>query len=136
MNERKWKKIITEVKFTFSRSSGPGGQHVNTSDTKVELKWAFKKSEALNLKEKGLVEEKLKSYLNKQFTLCIKSSRFRSRERNKVDCLDRLRFLLKKAFYIPKKRIATKPTRASVERRIENKKKKSDQKKSRKKVET
>lgn len=131
------KKLIDEIKWIYARSSGPGGQHVNTTDSKVILTWAYKESAQLNEKQKRLLKKNLSRFLiQKGEALRLSSSKFRSRERNKKACLDLLQMLLnKKAFYEKEKRKKTKPTRSSIEKRLKEKNKKSETKKLRKKVE-
>lgn len=125
-----------ELEWQFSKSSGPGGQHVNTTDSKAKLLWNIETSQLLSYRQKQLVRKNLKNYLNKSGTnLQISCSQNRSKERNKQECLKKLKYLLnEKAFFEPKKRLATKPTKASIRKRLESKKKSSLTKQNRKKV--
>ena len=131
-----FERILKEVEWRFSRSSGPGGQHVNTTDTKAKLCWSFYSSEQLKSKQIYLIKKNLKNYLNKAKThLLISCSAHRSKERNKQECIKKLKHLLdSKAFFEPKKRKATKPTRSSVKKRLESKRKQSEVKKNRQKI--
>lgn len=135
MDKSKQEYILKEFEWSFSRSSGPGGQHVNTTDSKVQLCWNFQLSPHINLKQKNLIEKKLKNYIKRSHSIQLSCSTNRSREMNKKACSKKLFELLKKiAFKKEKKRIKTKPTRSSIEKRIQAKKTKSDVKKTRQKV--
>jgi len=135
VNQSLKQSIASEVVWSFSRSSGPGGQHVNTTDSKAKLSWYFYKSEAVNNKQKYLISKKLNNYIKKDNSLQLSSSSNRKKELNQKDCLKKLFYLIENvAFKVEKKRLKTKPTRASKERRIKDKKVKSETKKNRKKV--
>ena len=103
---------ISQIKFNYIRSSGPGGQNVNKVATAVELRFT--------------VPEEIRSRFSKKLTregeLIIKANRFRTQERNKQDALDRLQELFNQANVIPKKRKKTKPTFSSKQRRLTEKK--------------
>lgn len=111
-----------EIKFTFIRAPGPGGQNVNKVATAVQLRFDVKHSPSLS----EHVRTRLLMLAGKQLTrtgeLVIKASRYRTQERNKQDALDRLRELLRRAAIVPKKRKKTKPTLTSVQRRLTQKK--------------
>lgn len=111
----------SELEFTFIRSPGPGGQNVNKVATGVLLR--FNATQCASLSE--IVRQRLSVFytLTNQGDVLIKATQFRTQERNKQDAINRLRELLKRAATIPKKRKKTKPTRASVERRLSSKKK-------------
>lgn len=136
MSQFDFEKILKEIEWQFSKSSGPGGQHVNTTDTKAKLVWQFTKS--INLKSKQItqIKKNLRNYLNKSQTcLQFSCSSSRSKERNKQDCIKKLKSLLEtKAFFEPKKRIKTKPSRSSVRKRLDSKTKHSQTKQNRQKV--
>jgi len=136
MSQIDFEKIIQELDWKFSRSSGPGGQHVNTTDSKAKLIWNFAQSETLKPKQIFQIQKNLRNYLNKaQTSLQFSCSSSRSKERNKQDCIKKLKSLLKdKAFVEPKKRYATKPTKSSIHKRLESKKKHAQTKQSRQKV--
>lgn len=122
---------IGEFSFSYSRSSGPGGQKVNKTNTKVTLRWNVLESDFL---KKGVKERFLKKYrVSEDGELIIVSQRFRSQERNYSDCLEKLLEMIESVRLAPKKRKPTKPTKGSVERRLKEKKGKSDIKKMRKK---
>ena len=100
-----------ELSWRFSRSSGAGGQHVNTSDTRVELIWSLDDSTALSPAQKELAASRLAGRLV-DGTITIVSSQYRSQHRNREAARVRLEELLAKAVVPPRPRRATKPTRA------------------------
>ena len=116
--------------FTFVRSSGPGGQNVNKRATKAQLRVAV---DSLGLRPS--VCARLRALAGSQITredeLMISCDTTRSQGRNRQGCLDQLRALVNEATVVPKKRKKTKPTRGSVERRIGEKKRRSEIKKRR-----
>ena len=130
----KWRKILVELKFQFSRSSGPGGQKVNKTESKAELRWLVKESSVFDSSQKEKLQSRLGHSINSEGELVIASDQFRSRERNKKDVCDRLRKILEKALHESKKRKKTKPTKSSIKKRLEGKKKHSDKKKARGKI--
>ncbi len=120
----------SEMTWRFSRSSGAGGQHVNTTDTRVELTWSLADTTALTADQKALAAQRLRSRLVDD-TITVVSSRYRSQHRNREAARVRLEELVTQAVVPPKPRRATRPTRASVKRRLDAKKRRSDIKKSR-----
>lgn len=119
-----------ELMWRFSRSSGPGGQHVNTTDTRVELSWTPATSAALTDEHKALIAHRLHHRLV-DGTITVVSSQYRSQHRNREAAKVRLEQLVAAALVPPKQRRATKPSRASVERRLTAKKKRSQIKRDR-----
>ncbi|MFJ1755598.1 alternative ribosome rescue aminoacyl-tRNA hydrolase ArfB [Kitasatospora sp. NPDC088134] len=114
-----------ELVWRFSRSSGPGGQHVNTSDSRVELRWDLAASTALPPVWKERALERLASRLV-DGVLTVRASEHRSQWRNREVAAARLAALLGEATAPPPKaRRATKPSRGMVERRLENKRHRS-----------
>lgn len=124
-----------ELLFSFAASSGPGGQKVNKTETKVHLKWCPAKSAALEKSlspsERERLLKRAESHLNDDGAVQIISSRFRTREANRSDCLEKLATKIRAWLKKPKKRIPTKPTRAAKERRLKEKKRISSIKKNR-----
>ena len=125
--------LLREVYFKATRGGGPGGQHVNKVSTSAVLYWAYEYSPSLSENQKYLIRTKLEKYINKEDEIYIRSSQHRDLDRNKEQCLDKLLDHLKIAFFKPKRRKATKPTRGSKERRLKGKSEKSQTKKLRQK---
>jgi ribosome-associated protein len=119
-----------ELSWRFSRSSGPGGQHVNTSDTRVELLWSLEESSALSDAQRERAMRNLRHRLV-DGTITVVSSQYRSQLRNREAARVRLEELVAQAVVAPKHRRATKPSRASVERRLDAKKRRSQTKRDR-----
>lgn len=119
-----------ELTWRFSRSSGPGGQHVNTTDTRVELSWTPATSDALTDAQKDLVAHHLRHRLV-DGTVTVVSSQYRSQHRNREAAKVRLEQLVAAALAPRKQRRATRPSRASVERRLASKKRRSQTKRDR-----
>ena len=119
-----------ELTWRFSRSSGPGGQHVNTTDTRVELSWTPATSDALTESQKGAIVHRLRQRLVNG-TITVVSSQYRSQHRNREAAKVRLEELVAAALAPRKQRRATKPSRSSVERRLASKKKRSQTKRDR-----
>jgi len=119
-----------ELAWRFSRSSGPGGQHVNTTDTRVELSWTPATSDALTESQKGAIAHHLRHRLV-DGTITVVSSQYRSQHRNREAAKVRLEQLVASALTPRKQRRATKPSRASVERRLASKKRRSQTKRDR-----
>jgi len=119
-----------ELTWRFSRSSGPGGQHVNTTDTRVELSWTPATSDTLTGPQKDRVAHHLRHRLV-DGTITVVSSQYRSQHRNREAAKVRLEQLVAGALVPRKQRRATKPSRASVERRLTSKKRRSQTKRDR-----
>ena len=122
---------LSELVYTASRSSGPGGQHVNTTDSRIQVRWNVLDTAALNEVEKALVRKNLASRLTEAGDLILASDTHRSQRRNREEVTQRLASLLREALIPPKPRKKTKPTRASREKRLDDKRKKSRTKKDR-----
>ncbi|WP_371517542.1 alternative ribosome rescue aminoacyl-tRNA hydrolase ArfB [Kitasatospora sp. NBC_01300] len=122
----------TELVWRFSRSSGPGGQHVNTSDSKVELRYDLAASRALPEVWRERALERLAGRLVDGRVLVIQASEFRSQWRNREAAAARLSAVLTEACAPPpKSRRATRPSRGMVERRLSNKRRRSELKQGR-----
>jgi ribosome-associated protein len=117
-----------ELTFDFTRSSGPGGQHVNKVNTKVILKFNIDKSSVLKEKEKNTIKLKLSSRLNSLGELVIISQEKRSQYQNKQTAIIRFYELINKALKLRKKRLRTLATLVSKEKRIKEKKELSEKK--------
>lgn len=112
----------SELKFVFIASPGPGGQNVNKLATTAQLRFNIRLSPSLPDEIRLRLLEKLGEKLTREDEIIIKASRYRTQELNRQDAIHRLVALLKNAVYVPKKRKKTKPTRASTERRLNEKK--------------
>jgi ribosome-associated protein len=111
-----------EVEITFIRSPGPGGQNVNKLATTAQLRFNIPSSTSIPEDIKLRLATSLKEKLTREGDIVIKASRYRSQERNKQDAINRLIAMLKSGMFVPKKRKKTKPTKASTERRLNEKK--------------
>jgi len=123
--------IIKELEFKATRSSGKGGQNVNKVSTKVELRFNIADSLLLSDNEKDRVRIKLKNRISSEDIIIVTSDSERTQLGNKRMVIEIFFELLEKALKKPKKRIKTRPTKASKERRLKEKKIKSDRKQSR-----
>ena len=124
---------LSELVYTASRSSGPGGQHVNTSDTRIQVRWNVKDSSALNDAERARLLKMLASRLTEAGDLILAGDSHRSQRRNREDVTQRLAAMVREALIPPKPRRKTKPTRASKEKRLDDKRHKARIKKGRSK---
>jgi len=123
--------IEREVFFKTARSGGKGGQHVNKVETKVEAWWPVKQTNLFSKDEKERIFQKLAHKINKAGCLVCVVSDTRSQLENKLIALKKLQLLIAQSLIVPKKRENTKPTKGSIEKRLENKKKQSDKKSNR-----
>jgi ribosome-associated protein len=114
-----------EIHFDFVRSSGPGGQHVNKVSTAVHLRWDARKLRTVSNEVYLRLKKEAGKRLSADGILIIQASRFRSQDRNRQDALDRLVTLIRKAAEKPKHRRKTRPTKASKERKLAEKKHRS-----------
>jgi ribosome-associated protein len=125
---------LTEFAFTYSRSSGPGGQNVNKVNSKATLRWDVVGSPALPDDVRARFRERYARRLTKDGELVLHSQRFRDQERNTAECLERLKTMLRDVAQPPRRRKPTKPTRGSIEQRLREKKQKREKKQRRRKV--
>ena len=121
----------SELTFRASRSGGPGGQHVNTSSTRIELVWNAAASRALTPELRQRLTERLAARIDAEGNVRVVASAYRSQTRNREDAEERLAALLRRALHVPKARKKTRPSRAAVETRLDAKKKKSEKKRNR-----
>ncbi|MCK5805042.1 MAG: aminoacyl-tRNA hydrolase [Lentisphaeria bacterium] len=123
----------SELAFSFTRASGPGGQNVNRVQTAVELRFDVRHSPGVPVSVALRLRALVPHLVTRDGVVIIQAQRFRTQNRNRDDAVERLTELLKRAAAPPKKRHKTRPTRASKERRIAAKKNRSDTKKHRRK---
>jgi len=117
-----------EIFFRTARSGGKGGQNVNKVETMAEAWWHIPASTAFTPEEKQLVQHKLQNRINKDGYLIVKSSESRSQLENKQIAREKMLAMVAQALIVPKQRKASKPTKAMIERRLENKRRASEKK--------
>ncbi|MBV2168655.1 MAG: aminoacyl-tRNA hydrolase [Bdellovibrio sp.] len=127
---------FAEMDFTYARSRGPGGQNVNRTNSAAILRWNLWASHVLSPELKEKLAQKLHGKLTEEGDLIIRSDVHRDQDQNRSECIRRLHETLRKALFVPKKRIATKPTRSSQRKRLEAKKIHAEIKSLRKKIGT
>lgn len=123
-----------ELRFTFARSGGPGGQNVNKVSSKAVLRWSLDANTTLPVEAKARLRGLERRRITTEGELVITAQNYRDQERNKQECLDRLREMVVRALVVPKARRATRPTRGSKERRLGEKKRRSETKARRREV--
>ena len=126
------KNFAHELSYKTSRSSGSGGQNVNKVETSVTVLWKVEDSAVFTESEKERILFKLKNKINAEGILQTTVSESRTQLQNKKNAIEKIQELVNKSLIVPKKRIATKPSRAKVEKRLESKKKLSEKKENRK----
>jgi ribosome-associated protein len=126
---------LAELTFRASRSGGPGGQHVNTSSTRIEVVWDIAASPSLNDAQRARLLERLASRLDKEGRLRLVSGGTRSQLQNRTDVTERLARVVAQALHVPRLRKRTKPSRAAKAARLEDKRKRAGLKVSRRRVE-
>ena len=114
--------LLNEVEYRTTRASGPGGQHVNKTETRVELYWNPGASSCLDEEQKLRLTQLLSSRLTSQGILILSSDKFRSQFRNRAEVTERFLQLLNASLTVQKKRVPTRPTRSSRDQRIRAKK--------------
>ncbi|MFN2400202.1 MAG: alternative ribosome rescue aminoacyl-tRNA hydrolase ArfB [Gemmatimonadaceae bacterium] len=112
----------SELVVRATRSGGPGGQHVNTSSTRVEVLWNVRETRALDQDQRRRVIDKLASRIDDQGFIRVVASDTRSQRRNREAAESRLAELVRKALVVPRRRVRTKPPPRAHEARIETKK--------------
>lgn len=120
-----------ELSFRATRAGGPGGQHVNTSSTRVEVLWNVDTSRAISGDQRARLRDKLASRMDAEGNVRVVGSAFRSQARNREDAEERLAALVRRALVVPKARRKTRPPAAAVENRLRGKRLASEKKKQR-----
>ena len=128
--------LLSELEFTAVRSSGPGGQHVNKTSSKVILQYNIESSEALSEAEKELLKERLKKRITSEGLILLSCSESRSQHRNKAIVIAKLFELLEKNLKVRKKRKKSKPSKKAIEKRLKEKRDQAMKKARRKKPPT
>ena len=119
-----------EIEWTFSRSSGPGGQNVNKVNSKATLRWRPRPGVLPRAVWKRF-QNLAKRYVTVEGEVVIQAQEHRDQAQNVAVCRERLVNMLRQSFVVPKRRIKTKPTKASQRRRLDDKKRHSQKKQSR-----
>ena len=123
----------SELVYRASRSGGAGGQHVNTSSTRIELLWDFQRSAALDEAQKDRVRKKLSARIDAQGLLRVVAGNRRSQLQNRGAAEERLAKLVRDAMHVAKRRRATAPTKASKAKRLDAKRLQARKKENRRK---
>ena len=122
-----------EINFKMTKSSGPGGQNINKNSMAVTLEFDILNSISLPKKIKQILFDTSHSYLTKTGRIIIKANNYKSQQRNKTEAVSRFITYFNNVLMTKKKRIDTKPTKSSIEKRLNEKRKKSLKKSLRKK---
>ncbi len=117
-----------ELEVRAVRSGGPGGQSVNTTDSKVELRWDVATSTALSEAQRSRLLERLASRLTSDGVLILTGSEHKSQHRNRAAVLSRFRSIVGEALTPPRQRRRTRPSRASQRRRLDQKRRRGETK--------
>jgi ribosome-associated protein len=120
-----------ELEERFSTSSGPGGQHANKASTRAELTWNIESSSVLGPRQRERLRSRLASRLDSNGVLRVASEKHRSQLRNREEVRNRLAELVDRALKVERSRVKTKPTRAGKERRLQQKRRRSEIKRTR-----
>jgi ribosome-associated protein len=123
-----------ELEYRASRSSGPGGQHVNTSSTRIEVWWDVAASAALDDAQRERLLSRLATRLDGAGRLRLVSGATRSQLKNRVEVTERLAEMVAKALHVPKPRKKTRPSKAVKAARLEDKRRRSSLKASRRRA--
>jgi ribosome-associated protein len=123
-----------EILESVSRSRGPGGQHVNKTETRVTLHWNAVGTRALRAEPRARMLRALAGRLTRSGEIVVRSDSYRSRARNRDAARERLAQLLRDALVVREKRVATRPTRGSDERRLAAKRGRAEHKRARGRV--
>ena len=120
-----------ELEERFSTSSGPGGQHANKASTRAVLTWNIESSSVLGPRQRERLRSRLASRLDSNGVLRVASAKHRSQLRNREEVRNRLAELVDRALKVERPRVKTKPTRAGKERRLQQKRRRSETKRAR-----
>lgn len=115
-----------ELSFRASRAGGPGGQHVNTSSTRIELLWDVAGTPSLTEQQRKRVLDKLANRINTEGQLLLAEGGSRSQQQNREAVIARFMELVAEALHVPKPRRRTKPPKSSREQRLQDKKHRSE----------
>jgi ribosome-associated protein len=124
----------SELEYRATRSGGPGGQHVNTSSTRIELTWNVGTAQSLNEAQRARIMEKLATRIDGEGVLRLVSTGSRSQHQNKEEVTQRFGEVIEKALRIPKPRKRTKVPKGAKEERLREKKKRSEVKQGRQRM--
>jgi ribosome-associated protein len=122
---------LAELEFRASRSGGPGGQHVNTSSTRIEITWDVMRTRALTDDERARVVERLGARISDEGTVRVVASDSRSQRQNRERAEARLSDLIRRALAVPKARKRTRVPRGAVEARLAGKRRHQERKRQR-----
>jgi ribosome-associated protein len=120
-----------EFTWSYARSGGPGGQNVNKVASKAVMRWDIAATTAIPEDVKIRLALQQKRFFTQDGSVIITSQRYRDQERNRADCLEKLRAIILQALAVPKARKKTRPSRGAKRRRLQDKKLRSDVKQNR-----
>lgn len=121
----------SELTVRATKAGGPGGQHVNTSSTRIEVVWNLRRSSAVTDTQRAQLETRLATKLDASGGIRVVAADTRSQAQNRALALSRLAAMLRNALVVPKVRRATKPSRGQREQRLDEKKRRSHVKRDR-----
>jgi ribosome-associated protein len=121
----------SEIEITTSRSSGPGGQHVNKTDSRISVRWNALNTTALDEYQRNVAVQNLQSQLTESGDIIVHYSASRSQNQNKQMALAQLAHIVRKALFVPKKRVPTKVSKNTAAKRLQSKMRHSVLKKNR-----
>lgn len=121
----------SELTFRASRSGGPGGQHVNTSSTRIELLWDLTHSRVVAEEVRARLLEKLAARLDAEGMVRVVASDRRSQAQNREAAAERLAQIVRQALVVRRKRKPTRPTKAAREQRMSDKRRRGERKRER-----